>query len=138
MKRIGVSEVPVVRERIKKSQGDKCAICGQPFTKRDIPVLDHDHDTGIIRGVLHASCNGAEGKIKIKAMRGHAGVSAYLYLIGLGKYLARHEMNRTHLIHPTHLTEAEKREKRNKKARLARARKKRATQESTGVGSGAT
>ena len=130
MKRIAVSAVPAIREKIKKAQGGLCAVCNKSFTKRDIPVLDHCHDTGAIRGVLHASCNGAEGKIKVKAFRGHTGVSPTALVIGLGKYLEHHLTNRTNLIHPTHLTEDEKRELKNKKARQARARKKRAAEKS--------
>ena len=123
-KQIKPSQVASVLEQLVKKQGNKCAVCGQPFTKRDKPVLDHDHDTGYIRGALHNSCNGVEGKVKVKARMGHKGVSSYDYLIGLGKYLEHHSKPKINLIHPQHMTEEQKRIKRNEKARLARQRKK--------------
>ena len=119
------SDISVLRTKLAARQDHKCAICHRPFTARDRPVLDHDHDTGYIRGVLHASCNGAEGKIKVKALRSHKGVPAIQFLIGLGEYLATHATPQLDIIHPSHKTEDQKRLQRNKKARLARLRKKR-------------
>lgn len=46
-----------------------CAICGQPFTQTDGAVVDHDHETGIIRGCLHNTCNRLEGELKSFAER---------------------------------------------------------------------
>ena len=105
-------------------QGGKCAVCGEPMTARDRPALDHDHTTGYVRGVLHNSCNGAEGRVKTKAHLGHKGITAEEYIIGLGKYLEKHLKPQTKLIHHTHLTAEEKRVKKNKRARVLRARKK--------------
>ena len=122
-KQIKPNQVASVLDQLVKKQGNKCAICGKPFTARDRPVLDHDHDTGFIRAALHNSCNGVEGKVKVKARMGHKGVSPYDYLIGLGKYLEHHKTPRIQLIHPQHMTEEQKRLERNKKARLARAKK---------------
>lgn len=36
-------------------QSNTCLICGVPKTKK--LVVDHDHETGIVRGLLCASCN---------------------------------------------------------------------------------
>lgn len=121
------SEVKGVLDQLVKRQGNKCAVCGKPFTARDRAVLDHCHDTGFIRGALHNSCNGAEGRVKTKAHLGHKGVSSADYIIGLGKYLEKHQKPQFNLIHPTHMTEEQKRLQRNKKARAARARKKAAS-----------
>lgn len=118
------SEVKSILDQLVKKQGGVCAICKQKFTQRDRPVLDHCHDTGYIRGALHNSCNGAEGRIKSKARLGHKGVSAADYVIGLGEYIKHHQVPRYKFIHPTHMTEEQKRLARNKKARAARARKK--------------
>jgi hypothetical protein len=43
-------------------QGGVCAICVRPFgpalwTSHEAPVIDHNHETGAIRGVLHRRCN---------------------------------------------------------------------------------
>jgi len=36
-------------------QGECCALCGKHLR---LPFhIDHDHDTGVIRGLLHARCN---------------------------------------------------------------------------------
>lgn len=121
------SELRSIRDQLVRRQGGKCAVCGQPFTKRDDAVVDHCHDTGYIRGALHRSCNQAEGRVKTKARLGHKGVGSADYIIGLGKYLEKHQKPQFNLIHPTHMTEEQKREQRNKKARLARTRKKAAS-----------
>lgn len=123
-KQLKSNQVASVLEQLVKRQGNKCAICGHPFTRRDIPVLDHCHDTGHIRGALHNSCNGAEGRIKSKAQLGHTGISPYKYLIGLGAYLEKHSTPQIQLIHPMHKTDDQKRLQRNAKARKARAKKK--------------
>jgi len=39
------------------AQGNKCALCGLEFTERSRPVVDHDHSTGLVRGLLHRTCN---------------------------------------------------------------------------------
>ena len=60
-RRIDKSEVQGIRNRIKAKQGNVCAICGRAFTKADYPVLDHDHDTGEVRGLLCHRCNAVLG-----------------------------------------------------------------------------
>ena len=122
--KVTAARIPAIRAALTKKQGNKCAICNRPFTKKDGPVLDHCHSTGFIRGVLHRSCNGQEGRIRIKALRGHAGVSSDEYLIGLGRYLEAYQTPQTQYIHPTFKTPDEKRLAVNKKARLKRAQAK--------------
>ena len=39
---------------LKENQKNKCAICGKILIK---PILDHDHKTGKIRGLLCYGCN---------------------------------------------------------------------------------
>jgi|TARA_R110000796_G_scaffold3074_1_gene11823 hypothetical protein len=122
--RLKTTQVAGVLSQVMKKQGGKCAICGHPFTQRDVPVLDHCHTKGYIRGALHNSCNGIEGRVKKLAQRGHTGISAEKYVIGLGKYLDEHMTPKYNYIHPSHKTEDEKRLARNKKARAVRAKKK--------------
>lgn len=66
------------------SQKKGCAICGQPFTKEDYAVVDHDHDTGVIRGCLHNTCNRAEGELVSLARRmsGNGDYRAFLISVG--------------------------------------------------------
>jgi hypothetical protein len=47
--RISLSELDAMREK----QGNVCAICGKP----DKLVIDHDHATGKVRGLLCNACN---------------------------------------------------------------------------------
>jgi hypothetical protein len=47
-----------------RAQGGVCAICARPpVSKRDWHV-DHDHKTGIIRGLLCNGCNTAIGQLR--------------------------------------------------------------------------
>ncbi len=47
-------------ESMLRSQGHGCAICGK---KNDLAV-DHDHETGQVRGILCRPCNSAIGFLK--------------------------------------------------------------------------
>jgi len=122
--RLEVSQVAGVLQQLVIRQSNKCGICGNSFTVWDIAVLDHDHKTGFIRGALHNSCNGTEGRVKVLAQRGHKGVSSADYVIGLGKYLEKHKTPQYNFIHPKHTPEEKKKEIRNKKARETRAKLK--------------
>ena len=122
--KLTAARIPAVRTALLKKQGNVCAICQQPFTKKDVPCLDHCHKTGYVRGVLHRTCNGQEGRVLTKAIRGHAGVTGEDYIIGLGKYYDQFKTPQTPYIHPTHKTEDEKRLARNKKARVKSAQRR--------------
>jgi len=122
--RLKTTQLAGVLVQLVKKQGGKCAICGHPFTQRDVAVADHCHTKGYIRGALHNSCNGIEGRVKKLAQRGHTGISAEKYVIGLGKYLDEHKTPKYNYLHPSHKTEDEKRLARNKKARAVRAKNK--------------
>lgn len=51
------------RERMLEEQGNVCAICGGPPTgnRWDTFVIDHDHISGKVRGLLCSNCNVAIG-----------------------------------------------------------------------------
>lgn len=56
-KKYGLSPEAFAAMRI--SQSNQCAICGETFSKT--PCVDHDHKTGIVRGLLCFGCNFAIG-----------------------------------------------------------------------------
>lgn len=102
MNKLRQKDLPKYREELLDKQGGLCAVCQQPIEKD--PVLDHDHETGHCRGVLHRECNAVEGKLinwlrrfKIDQTRFLEGVLAY--------WDAEHNQNP---IHPKHKTEVEK------------------------------
>ena len=49
-----------------KAQEGKCGLCGADCTGRSLCV-DHDHATGVIRGLLCRSCNILIGRIETRA-----------------------------------------------------------------------
>ena len=83
LKRYGITHADY--ERILKAQGGVCAICESTETKKwDHFSVDHNHETGEVRGLLCATCNTGLGQFQdapdllIKAanyltLRGHYG-----------------------------------------------------------------
>lgn len=110
--------------RMLQEQGGVCPLCKLPIDLKvkGEGVIDHDHDTGRIRGILHRSCNAAEGKISNAAARWGCKSGAYpaiiAYLEATAEYLRR---DPSIYIYPMHKTADEKRDDKNKKLREARA-----------------
>jgi hypothetical protein len=120
--RLKTTEVKPTRERLYLAQAARCGVCQFHIVKGD-DVLDHDHDTGAIRGVLHRSCNALLGKIE-NAYRRFGVKDLAAWAQGMPAYLQQHRMNRTGLLHPTFKTDDEKRVRRNKLAVKRRATRK--------------
>jgi hypothetical protein len=94
-------------------------------------VVDHDHalsgpSAGAVRGVLCSNCNGNEGRIKKRAQCAKGHLTELQWLQNLVKYLEKHKINQTGLIHHTWKTPEERRLIKNQKARAYRARVKKA------------
>lgn len=51
-------------EEIYNNQEKKCAICKQQFNKESEAQVDHNHESGQVRGLLCRSCNLGIGHIK--------------------------------------------------------------------------
>lgn len=51
-------------ERLSLIQNGSCAICGKKETESKKLVVDHNHKTGKVRGLLCHSCNTALGLVK--------------------------------------------------------------------------
>lgn len=113
-----------VARHLKIEQDGKCPLCGLEIDLRvkGEGVVDHDHDSGQIRGVLHRSCNAAEGKISNAAARWGAKSNSYSAIIPyLERVIAYLKAPATQFIYPMHKTADEKKDIRNAKAREARA-----------------
>jgi hypothetical protein len=51
-------------QRLIHSQQGACAVCGRTFANAGRkPCIDHDHSTGLVRGMLCHGCNTAIGKL---------------------------------------------------------------------------
>lgn len=74
LKTYGITESDY--ETLLASQGGLCPIGGHPLVK---PVVDHDHDTGKVRGILCALCNASIG-----------GLDTEQKLLGAIEYLRKH------------------------------------------------
>ncbi|WP_082903757.1 endonuclease VII domain-containing protein [Devosia elaeis] len=55
------------RDSLAASQGNRCAICEEPFNDLRSMHVDHCHDTGKVRGILCSLCNQAIGLLKENA-----------------------------------------------------------------------
>jgi hypothetical protein len=109
-------------------QGGLCALCGLPIDL-SIPkegVVDHDHESGEIRGVLHRSCNSGEGKVSNAV---GSWIAKSMNQLDIENALARlwnyYKAPKTGLIYPTHVdaTTAKRKamDKRNLAAKQRRA-----------------
>ncbi len=100
---ITLKQVPIVKQRIlERRQNFQCPLCLTPLTVSS-GCLDHDHFTGIVRGVLCRNCNGIEGKIKNLVVRGRRGAPLPEYLQRIVAYWEMHSTDKTGLIYYSHL-----------------------------------
>lgn len=102
--RIKQSEIKVYREQLLKEQGYICPLCKTKITKQEA-TLDHDHETGKIRQVLHRSCNQAEGRILSWAKRSRSSDPKGFVRNLVQYWEGDFSQNRTH---PKHLSDAER------------------------------
>jgi len=124
MEKLTPKRIKEVKAELVKEQEYRCAVCKVDLRRIDSRnvCLDHDHKTGIIRGVLCRGCNGSEGKIINLATRFKKDLTVLQWLDNLVAYLHLHKIPQTDYLHNTFKTEAQKRELRNKKARARRSK----------------
>ena len=125
--RIKRKDVQALTAKLLKEQGYKCPLCHGPMRagSKKQPVLDHDHQTGAVRGVLCRNCNGIEGKVFNLARRAKNNLSEFEWLVNLARYWKLHSTpQHGGIFHHTHKTDEEKRIERNRKARERRAKAK--------------
>lgn len=66
------------KENMSMQQNGVCAVCNKPGKL----VVDHDHKTGKVRGLLHSSCNAAIGLLK-EDVEAALGAARYLSTNGV-------------------------------------------------------
>lgn len=129
MRKMSRAMMPAWKVRqLKVVQEGNCALCGLPIDlniERE-GVVDHDHDTGEIRGVLHRSCNSGEGKVANAAGSWIAKSMKYSAIrSALRQLLDYYDRPGTGLIYPTHVDAAtaarKSADKRNLAAKTRRA-----------------
>lgn len=119
--RLTATSLPKYRASKLAEQNGACALCGERVDPGEA-VADHDHTTGVIRGVLHRGCNAMLGHIENNRAR-HMLRSLprfSKFMAATVEYLYRKRPDDTPL-YPSHRSTDEKRELRNKRARRARA-----------------
>jgi hypothetical protein len=109
-------EIADYRQRLLTQQQGRCALCGDTIRAGEA-VLDHDHSTGYVRGVLHRGCNALEGQI-VNAMPRNRMTSARLAQLfaNWAQYHAQHQAE----LHPQHRTPEQRAERARKRARQRR------------------
>lgn len=124
-KRILQKQLPGIRRELILSQHGVCPICGHDLTriKSQNQVIDHNHETGIIRAVLHRGCNRVEGAVFNAVHKwGKASTidDVIFVLRNLIAFWELHKKPQTNYIYYTYKTPAEKRKLYNARARKRR------------------
>lgn len=136
LNRITRAQVKPVTMMLLDRQKWICPLCLQKINpavvghKSDY-CLDHDHESGEVRAVLHRSCNSAEGKILNAAGRWGAKLVTYEAVIPyLERLLAYYKSSGTGMMYPDHKTPEQQKQIQLKKRResAARSRAKKAMQ----------
>lgn len=124
LKKIPRSNLRGMTAMFLKQQGGLCPLCGQPIDLTILRegVVDHDHHTGEVRGVLHRGCNGAEGKVANSVGRWAGTGMDYAKIIPwLGNLLVYLKRPGTGWMYPTHKTPEEKAQAAKLKRKTQRA-----------------
>lgn len=113
--------------RILAEQGGLCPICGKPIdlSERMAAALDHCHQTGLVRGVLHRSCNSGIGKADNAIGRWVCKKMDYAEIVPALERLVEYYKREPHpIIYHGHKSEDDKRAVRAARERARRAEQK--------------
>ena len=114
--RLTQREIADYRLQLLQAQAGLCALCGEPILPGQA-VLDHDHQTGHIRAVLHRGCNSLEGQIVNSLPRNQISEAQLLEIFA--RWQQYHMIQQPEL-HPTYRTPEEKTALRRKRAQRRR------------------
>lgn len=106
---LSTSQLNKAKEEFIKKQNHKCCICQEPISMGSDVHLDHCHQTGKVRGVLHRDCNTLEGILHSRFVRSglrNRGVDYHMWLTNLVDYLQQPLGDRDY--HPSHVTDQSK------------------------------
>ena len=112
------SEVKDYREQLLAIQNHMCLLCDE-IIEDGKAVLDHDHKTGHIRGVLHRGCNAMEG-VLVNNMARNLMTWARLEL--LFERIRWYQEQQQPVIHPTHRTPEQRRAGAKKRAKARKTK----------------
>jgi hypothetical protein len=115
-RRLKPSEVADYRQQLLVQQNHVCALCDE-LIEPGKAVLDHDHRTGHIRGVLHRGCNAMEGVVVNNMARN---LMTWARMEQLFERIRWYQEQQQPVLHPTHRTPQERcvRAKKRAKKRL--------------------
>lgn len=119
------SEILRIKNELLEKQNWICPLC-QLDLRDVIPrniCLDHDHDTGMIRGVLCRNCNSMEGKIHGCIRRAKRQLTKKQWF----KHLVKYWKTSTKVLHPNHKTPEQRKEASKKRAKRKRHNNTRST-----------
>lgn len=120
--RLKTTEVKQFREQQLVKQGHRCALCRDLVDPTEA-VLDHDHKTGALRGVLHRGCNSMLGKIENNMPRSRIDLGRLAELSkNLIRYITADPVSE--FLHPTHRTLEEKKDAARKRIQNRKKQKK--------------
>ena len=121
--RLTAAKVKAYREQLLAEQEGLCALCLEGV-QPDEAVLDHDHKTGEVRGVLHRGCNAMLGHLENNRPRHKLQqVPRFTrFLSRIVEYIYRRRVDAP--LYPTFRNAEQKRDLYNKRARAARAARK--------------
>ncbi len=98
------SEIKALREQKLYEQNSVCPLCGTEILPEEA-VLDHCHDSGHVRMVLHRACNAAEGRILNWVRRSRA-IDTKKFLFNIISYISEDWSHNP--VHPNYRTPKEK------------------------------
>lgn len=131
MRKLARTSMPSYRKKLLAEQGGCCPLCKYPIdlSIKGEGVVDHNHDTGEIRGILHRSCNAAEGKAANAIGRWGTKVNTYPAIIEFTERLLNYwKTAGTGMVYHSHKSPEEKAQadklKARKRAAESRARKR--------------